>query len=219
MSGNPRHRGERAAVAARRGLAGLVLVRFETWTPEHDLLASSPSDGTVTLLTPQTGDPAGPPAQSTIISGRDGPQGLAFDRIGTHEFLYVAETDEVDRYVWTGTGVGARTLLIPGLPDTEPAGDDVHTLKDVVAGADHTIDVDVGSSSNARPRDLGHGIPRASVLAYHPTARCGPRSTSETRSRIAIPTRMSTPARRTRHCGIRTCHSSATSGPTPEGNG
>ena len=146
----------------------LDAVRFETWTPEGDLLASAPSNGTVTLLTPRTGDPGSPPAQQTIISGLNNPQGLAFDRIGGREVLYVAESDQVDRYVWTGAGVGTRTVLIKGLPDTQPAQDDVHTLKDVVVAADHTIYVDVGSSSNASPRTSWHGIPRASVLAYHP---------------------------------------------------
>ena len=146
-------------------------VRFETWTPEHDLLVSAPSDGTVTLLSPRTGNPAAPPTQRTIISGLDSPQGLAFDQIGGHEVLYVAESDQVDRYVWTGAGVGTRTVLIKGLPDTEPAQDDVHTLKDVVVGRDHTIYVDVGSSSNASPRDSWHGLPRASVLAYHPDGK------------------------------------------------
>jgi glucose/arabinose dehydrogenase len=142
-------------------------VRFETWTPEHDLLASSPADGTVALLSPRAGNPTAPPTQRTIIRGLHSPQGLAFDQIDGHEVLYVAESDEVDRYAWTGAGVGARTVLIRGLPDTQPAGDDVHTLKDVVVGADHTIYVDVGSSSNASPRVSWHGIPRASVLAYH----------------------------------------------------
>ncbi len=50
-------------------------------------------------------------------------------------------------------------------------GDDVHSLKDVVVGSDHTIYVDVGSSSNASPRNSWHGIPRASVLAYHPNGK------------------------------------------------
>jgi len=146
-------------------------VRFETWTPEGDLLVSAPNEGTVTLLTPRAGNPAGPPTQRTIIGGLRSPQGMAFDRIDGREVLYVAESDEVDRYAWTGAGVGTRTVLIKGLPDTEPAQDDVHTLKDVVVGADHTIYVDVGSSSNASPRTSWHGIPRASVLAYHPNGK------------------------------------------------
>ena len=146
-------------------------VRFETWTPEGDLLVSAPNEGTVTLLTPRAGNPAAPPTQRTIIGGLRSPQGMAFDRIDGREVLYVAESDEVDRYAWTGAGVGTRTVLIKGLPDTEPAQDDVHTLKDVVVGADHTIYVDVGSSSNASPRTSWHGIPRASVLAYHPNGK------------------------------------------------
>ena len=36
--------------------------RFEMWTPEHDLLASSPTGGTVTLLSPRAGHPAAPPS-------------------------------------------------------------------------------------------------------------------------------------------------------------
>ena len=58
-------------------------VRFETWTPEHDLLASAPADGTVTLLTPKTGDPAAPPAALSyaragpLPAGRGRPPGRA----------------------------------------------------------------------------------------------------------------------------------------------
>jgi glucose/arabinose dehydrogenase len=146
-------------------------VRLETWTPEHNLLVSSPGSGSVTLLTPQPGRPAAPPTQRTVISGLVGPQGLAFDHIDGREVLYVAETDEIDRYIWTGTGVQGRTVLIGDLPDTKPAQDDVHTLKNLVIGRNHTIYVDIGSSSNASPRTSWHGIPRATVLAYHPDGK------------------------------------------------
>jgi glucose/arabinose dehydrogenase len=151
------------------GLVGEA--RLEAWTPQHELLVSSPDEGTVTELVPRAGHPALPPRRRTIISGMDNPQGLAFDRLDGHEVLYVAGSGELDRYVWTGHGVGRRTVLVSGLPDTEPAQDDVHTLKEVVVGADHTIYIDVGSSSNASPRTSWHGIPRASVLAYHPNGR------------------------------------------------
>ena len=145
--------------------------RFEMWTPHKDLLASSPTGGTVTLLAPRAGHPAAPPRRRTIITGLNSPQGMAFDRIGGHEVLYVAESNQVDRYAWRGAGVGRRTVLIKGLPDLKPVGDDEHSLKDVVVGSDHTIYVDVGSSSNASPRNSWHGIPRASVLAYHPNGK------------------------------------------------
>ncbi len=145
--------------------------RLEAWTPQHALLVSSPAQGTVTELTPRGGDPARPPRRRTIISGLRNPQGLAFDRIGGHDVLYVAGSGELDRYVWNGHGVGRRTILVAGLPDTRPAQDDVHALKEVVVGPDHTIYLDVGSSSNASPRTSWHGIPRASVLAYRPNGK------------------------------------------------
>jgi glucose/arabinose dehydrogenase len=149
-----------AAVWARVGGA-----RLETWTPEGDLLVSSPGSGSVTELAPAAG---GRPAQRVILSGLTNPQGLAFDRVGSHQVLYVAESDELDRYRWTRGRPGARTVLVPDLPDTEPAQDDVHRLKDVVVGSDHTIYVDIGSSSNASPPSSWHGSPRASVIAYRP---------------------------------------------------
>jgi glucose/arabinose dehydrogenase len=152
-------------------LALVKAARFEMWTPHHDLLASSPTGGTVTLLSPRAGHPAAPPRRRTIITGLNNPQGMAFDRIGGHEVLYVAESNQVDRYAWRGAGVGRRTILIKGLPDLKPVGDDEHSLKAVVVGPDHTIYVDVGSSSNASPRNFWHGIPRASVLAYHPNGK------------------------------------------------
>jgi glucose/arabinose dehydrogenase len=142
--------------------------RFEMWTPNGKLLVSSPTDGTVTLLTPRAGHPAAVPRHRTLLSGLSSPQGMAFDRIGGHEVLYVAESDQVDRYPWKGAGVRRRRVLITGLPDLKPVGDDDHPLKDVVVGSDHTIFVDVGSSSNASPRNSWRGIPRATVLAYHP---------------------------------------------------
>jgi glucose/arabinose dehydrogenase len=146
--------------------------RFEAWTPQHDLLVSSPDTGTVTELVPRKGQPVAPPRRRTIISGAiSQPQGLAFDHVGGHEVLYVAGSGELDRYVWNGGAPGRRTVLVAGLPDTQPTQDDVHTLKEVVVGANHTIYVDVGSSSNASPRTSWHGIPRASVLAYHPNGK------------------------------------------------
>ena len=135
--------------------------RLETWTPQGDLLVSQPSGGTITELTPRARR-GQPPLGYTIVSGLTNPQGMAFDRVGGHEVLYVAESDEVDRYQWLGHGVGARTVVIPNLPDGG-----AHPLKNVAVGRDHTVYVDVGSATNASPPDPG-GIPRPSVLAYRP---------------------------------------------------
>ena len=75
------------------------------------------------------------------------------------------------RYRWTqsDTATDQRTL-VANLPDTEPAGDDVHRFKNVAAGPDHTIYVDIGSSSNASiPAKPPAGtLPRAAVIAFAP---------------------------------------------------
>jgi glucose/arabinose dehydrogenase len=142
--------------------------RLEAWTPEGDLLVSSPSAGEVLSLAPRA-DRSAPPQGSVILRGLDNPQGLAFDHVGGREVLYVAESNEVDRYTWSHGAPAARTVLIGNLPDTQPAQDDVHTLKEVVVGPDHTIYVDIGSSSNASPRTSFAGTPRAAVIAYRPS--------------------------------------------------
>ena len=139
--------------------------RLETWTPEGDLLVSQPSGGTITELVPRARRNR-PPLERTLVSGLTNPQGMAFDRFGGHEVLYVAESDELDRYEWRGHGVGARTVVIRNLPDGGS-----HPLKNVVVGRDHTVYIDIGSATNASPQGRGGGIPRASVLAYRPSDR------------------------------------------------
>jgi glucose/arabinose dehydrogenase len=139
--------------------------RLETWTPEGDLLVSQPSGGTITELVPRARRNR-PPLERTLVSGLTNPQGMAFDRFGGHEVLYVAESDELDRYEWRGHGVGARTVVIRNLPDGGS-----HPLKNVVVGRDRTAYIDIGSATNASPQGRGGGIPRASVLAYRPSDR------------------------------------------------
>ena len=73
--------------------------RLEAWTPEGDLLVSSPASGAVDELIP--GPRAAPPPSPADI-GPHRPQGLAFDKLGGHEVLYVAEANEIDRYVAGG---------------------------------------------------------------------------------------------------------------------
>jgi glucose/arabinose dehydrogenase len=139
--------------------------RLETWTPEGHLLVSSPYAGIVFELTPAA-NRSDPPQVTKVLSGLTNPQGLAFDRLDGQEVLYVAESDQVDRYRWDGGRPAARTVVIPNLPDTHPSGDDVHRLKNVAIGADDSIYVDVASASNATPQNPRDRPPRASVLKF-----------------------------------------------------
>ncbi len=147
--------------------ARVPTARLEAWAPGGDLLVSAPARGEVIELIPRA-HRSEPPAQRTLASGLTNPQGLAFDRLDGHEVLYVAESDQLDRYTWVDGRLEARAVVIAHLPDTGPAGSDVHRQKNVVVGADHTIYVDIGSASNAIPQASSRGLPRASVIALRP---------------------------------------------------
>jgi glucose/arabinose dehydrogenase len=136
--------------------------RFATWTPQGDLLVSTPGAGSVHLLHP-SGSTA---TVSTLLTGLDLPHGMAFDVLNGQEVLYVIEAGQLNRYVWNGNAVGARTVVVKNLPGGVRAGGYNHSLKTVVIGPDHTIYLDVGSASNADPGNRTAG--QALIASYRP---------------------------------------------------
>ncbi len=140
--------------------------RMEAWTPERDLLVSDPDDGKIMELRPDAGGTA---AVSTLLAGLTYPQGMTFARLDGRWVLYVAESDQIDRYLWGAGGItGARTVIAARLPDLDPGGDDVHRAKDVTVAADGTVYFNVGSSSNASPDDRTMTPQRAVIMAVSP---------------------------------------------------
>lgn len=140
--------------------------RMEAWTPQGDLLVSQPGSGSVTELRP---DASGTATSRTVLSGLTDPQGLAFARLGGRWVLYVGESDQIDRYPWSASGIsGARTVIAAHLPDLDPAGHDVHREKDVAIAADGTVYFDVGSANNASPTDRTSSPERAVIMAVSP---------------------------------------------------
>ncbi|HUN35189.1 MAG TPA: hypothetical protein VMU95_24570 [Trebonia sp.] len=143
--------------------------RMEAWTPEGNLLVSEPADGKIVEL---SADASGTARAATVLSGLTWPQGLAFARLDGAWVLYVAESDQVDRYPWRAAGPGSsRTVIDAGLPDLDPAGDDVHRAKDVAVAADGTVYFNVGSSSNASPDDRAMSPQRAVIMAVGPDGK------------------------------------------------
>jgi glucose/arabinose dehydrogenase len=138
--------------------------RLEQWTPQGDLLVSDPSDGKIVELTPRSRR-SDVPSQHVIVTGLNQAQGMAFDRVHGQEILYVAETDQIDRYVWRRGRVGARTILIRNLP----SGSD-HTLKNIVISSHHDLFFDIGSTTNASPSPRS-SPPYASIVKYTPAGR------------------------------------------------
>ena len=140
--------------------------RMEAWTPEGDLLVSDPDGGKIMELRP---DATGTAAVQTLLAGLTYPQGMAFARLDGKWVLYVAESDQIDRYPWAAGGIsGVRTVIAARLPDLDPAGDDVHRAKDVTVAADGTVYFNVGSSSNASPDDRTMSPQRAVIVAVSP---------------------------------------------------
>jgi glucose/arabinose dehydrogenase len=145
--------------------------RFAIWTPNNQLLVSQPYGDEVFELRPGK-TPSAVPRKTVLVSGLTLPQGLAFDKLDGKEVLYIAESDEIDRYVWHANGtLGARTIVVKGLPDTDPSGDDVHRVKEIVVGRNHLLYVDIGSSSNVDTTDTTAHPPRAVVMVYTPSGK------------------------------------------------
>jgi glucose/arabinose dehydrogenase len=139
--------------------------RMEAWTPQGDLLVSQPAAGSIVELAP---DVRGTATSRTLLSGLTWPQGLAFARLAGRWVLCVAESDQIDRYPWSASGIdGARTVIAAHLPDLDPAGDDVHRAKDVAVAPDGTAYFNVGSASNANPADRTASPPRAVIMAVN----------------------------------------------------
>jgi glucose/arabinose dehydrogenase len=140
--------------------------RMEAWTPEGNLLVSAPDSGSIVELKP---DAAGTATVTTLLSGLTYPQGMAFAKLDQRWVLYVAESDQIDRYPWGPHGIsGARTVIAKNLPDLDPGGDDVHRPKDVTVTADGTVYFNVGSSSNANPDDRTMKPQRAVIMPVRP---------------------------------------------------
>jgi glucose/arabinose dehydrogenase len=135
---------------------------MEAWSPQNDLLVSVPDAGTIVELRAAAN---GTVTAGTLLSGLTGPQGMAFAELDGKPVLYVAESDQIDRYPWSSRGIsGARVVIAARLPDLDPSGDDVHRAKDVTVSADGTVYFNVGSSSNANPDDRTMPQPRAVIM-------------------------------------------------------
>lgn len=139
--------------------------RLLAWAPDGRLLVSRPEFGDVTALRPVAGD--APPRQETLVGGLNQPHGLAFDG----DTLYVAESDQVNKFTYADGKVSGRTVVADGLPDArspELGGAYAHALKSVAVGADGALYISIGSTGNVSAEDRDADPERASVLRVAP---------------------------------------------------
>ncbi len=140
--------------------------RFMVITPDGNLLVSDTQGGKIVLIRPNG---KGDPTVSDFVTGLNSPQGMAFHTIAGTTYLYVGESDQIDRMPWRKGDMTAerRQVIIPNLPDGPTADGDAHPLKDVAFGTDNKLYVDLGSSCNACTGDHIANPVRGSIYQFN----------------------------------------------------
>jgi glucose/arabinose dehydrogenase len=156
------------SVYARIGSA-----RFMAAAPNGDLLVSLPGSGKVELVRP---NPTGDALVSDFVTGLQNPHDMVFHTIGSTTYLYIAESNQINRYIYTNGDTTARNrqIIIAGLPDgssPELGGNYGHQLKNIALDGNDKLYVSIASRSNADPsldpQDGSTDPIRATVYQYN----------------------------------------------------
>jgi len=143
--------------------------RFLAITPDGGLLVSQPGAGKVALVRP--GSAGGVPTVTDFATGLRNPHDLVFHTIGSTTYLYLAESHQINRYVWhTGDATAqARQVIIAGLPDAstpELMGTYGHQLKNLALDTNHKLYVSIASTCNACLSDTQSDPVRGAIYQY-----------------------------------------------------
>ena len=143
--------------------------RFMALTPEGGLLVSQPGAGKVSLVRP--GGAGGPPVVTDFVTGLRQPHDMVFHAIGGTTYLYVSESNQINRYVWhAGDRTGQnREVVITGLPDAstpELKGNYGHQLKNIALDGNHKLYVSIASTCNACLSDTQSDPVRGAIYQY-----------------------------------------------------
>ncbi len=135
--------------------------RFMTLTPDGNLLVSQPDNGSVVLVKTEAD---GGQTVGTFIGGLNMPHDMVFHTIGSTTYLYIAETDQVTRYVYSNGDTTAQQgeVVVSGLPT---GGN--HPLKNIVLDTKGKLYVAIGSSCNACTEDSQSDPQRAAIYQYN----------------------------------------------------
>jgi glucose/arabinose dehydrogenase len=143
--------------------------RFMAIAPNGDLLVSQPSTGKVLLVRPNSG---GAPLISDFATGLDFPHDIVFHQIGTTTYVYIAESHQINRYVYNAGDLTAhdRQIVVTGLPvasTPELNGTFRHRLKNIALDGNHKLYVSIASSCNACLSDTQSDPIRAAIYQYN----------------------------------------------------
>ncbi len=143
--------------------------RFMALAPNGDLLVSQPSTGKVLLVRPNG---SADPAVSDFATGLRNPHDIVFHTIGATTYVYITESNQINRYTYTAGNLTAqnREIIITGLPDAstpELHGNYAHTLKNIALDSNHKLYVSVASSCNACLEDTQSDPVRGAIYQYN----------------------------------------------------
>jgi uncharacterized protein (TIGR03437 family) len=139
--------------------------RFMAVAPNGDVLVSQPDAGKVTLLRPVAG---GVPQNFTFVSGLRRPHDIIFYSDNGTSYVYIAETNQINRYRYLAGDTAARDrqIIITGLPDGHAMGTYAHELKNIAIGNGGHLYVSIGSSCNVCADDTASDPVRGAIYQY-----------------------------------------------------
>lgn len=143
--------------------------RFMALTPDGGLLVSQPGAGKVSLVRP--GSVGAPPTVTDFATGLRQPHDMVFHTIGATTYLYLAESNQINRYVWHAGDLTAqnRAVIIANLPDAstpELMGNYAHALKNLALDGNHKLYLSIASTCNVCMSDTQSDPKRAAIYQY-----------------------------------------------------
>ncbi|UFP94145.1 hypothetical protein [Gloeobacter morelensis] len=149
--------------------ARISKARFLAVAPNGDLLVSQPSTGKVLLVRPNG---SGDPTIYDFASDLRKPHDIVFHQIGSTQYVYIAETHQINRYIYTSgdTTAQSRQAVVTDLPDSslpELEGAYGHELKNMALDANNKLYVSIASTCNVCTSDTTSDPVRAAIYRYN----------------------------------------------------
>lgn len=143
--------------------------RFLAITPDGSLLVSQPGAGKVALVRPSGA--GGLPQVTDFVTGLRNPHDMVFHAIGGVPYLYLAESHQINRFVYHPGDLTAqqRQVVITGLPDAstpELRGNYGHQLKNLALDGNDKLYVSIASTCNACLSDTQSDPVRGAIYQY-----------------------------------------------------
>jgi glucose/arabinose dehydrogenase len=143
--------------------------RFMAIAPNGDLLVSRPGAGKVVIVRPTA---SGDPSISDFATGLRNPHDVVFHTIGTTTYVYIAESHQINRYLYNfgDTSAHNRQVVVANLPDAsspELNGAYGHQLKNIALDSNHKLYVSIASATNASVSDAKSDPVRCAVYQYN----------------------------------------------------